>query len=139
MRKLAIYFLLIIFIITCSNYSMQMFSLEQGSVHTESYNLNHILSSSTTDICNPYNKYIDSLAPNQSYNHSHIVLLNWIANSKSDIIINPINLLPIGFTFPSRSHLHSLTPANTSQNNSILKSLSSMLTSPLLEITVLLV
>ena len=139
MRRLPIFFLLMNLFITTPNNSMQMFSIEQGHVYTESYNLNHILSSSTTDICNPYNKYNDSLTPNQSYNHSHIVLLNSIANSKRDIIINPINLLSIDFTFPSRSHFHSLTPAYTSQNNSILKFLSSIPTPPLLETTVLLV
>ena len=139
MRKLAIFFLLLIFVITSSNNSMQMFSIEQGQVYTENYNLNHILNSLSSDICKPYGRHNDSLTPTLNYNHSHIILFNAIANSENDIIINPINLIPIDFTFSAQPHLHSLTPVNISQNNSILKFLSSILPPPLLKTTVLLI
>jgi hypothetical protein len=138
MRRFVIFFLLFSFVITGSNYSMQMFSLEQGSVHTENYDLYHVLSNLPADICTTCERHKNSLTSRKD-KHAHVILFNSIANSERDISINPINLLLIDFTFPSQRHPRTLKPANTLQNKSVLKLLSSILPPPLLITKVLLV
>ena len=114
MRRLAVFFLLLSFVVTSSNNSMDMFSIEQGTVYAESYNLNHILNSLPTTICNSIKKYNDSLTPTRNYNHSHVVLLNSLNQEESDIIISQINQIQTVFTFPIQGYLHFSIPAKTS-------------------------
>ena len=113
MRRLVIFFLLLSFVFTSSNSSMQMFSIEQGSVYTESFNVNHILNSFSVDICNTSKKHNDSLTPNRNYNHSHVILLNLIALDESEFVNSLINPILIIFTYPIQHNLHSSTSANT--------------------------
>ena len=138
MKKLATFLLLHIFVLTGSNYSIHMFSLEQGSVYIENFNIFHVFNNLPTDVFTTSEKHKNSLTCRKD-KHAHVILINSITKKKSDIIIGPINLIPIDFTLSSRPDLHSLTPANTSQNNSILKFLSSIPTPSLLKTTVLLV
>ena len=136
MRRLAIFFLVLSFVFVNFNNSKQMFSIEQGYVYAESYNLNHILNSSlSADICNTCEKQKDTLTP-RNYNHSHIILLNSLAQDKSQFISSyPI---PIIFTFPTQHNLHTSIPANTLLVHSELRFLSPPISS-ILQSTILLI
>jgi hypothetical protein len=112
MRKLAIFFLLLIFFITGSNDSMQMFSLEQGSVHTENYNLYHVLSNLPTDIYINCERHKNSLTSRKD-KHAHVILPNSISRNKGDIITYLKNQIPQAATFPRQFYSYSSISANT--------------------------
>ena len=124
MRRLAIFFLLLCFVVTSSNSSMQMFSFEQGKAHTENYNLDHVLNSLPVDICFTCEKHKGSLTSSRNHGHSHVILLNSVARNKGDIITYLNNPIPISVTFARQCYLFSLIPTNTSPPPSIVKFLS---------------
>jgi hypothetical protein len=124
MRKLAIFFLLLIFFITGSNDSMQMFSLEQGSVHTENYNLYHVLSNLPTDICTTCERHKNSLTSRKD-KHAHVILPNSISRNKGDIITYLKNQRPQAATFPRQFYSYSSISTNTLLPTFIFRLLSS--------------
>ena len=124
MRRFVIFFLLFSFVITGSNYSMQMFSLEQGSVHTENYDLYHVLSNLPIDICTTCERHKNSLTSRKD-KHAHVILPNSISRNKGDIITYLKNQRPQAATFPRQFYLYSSISANTLLPPFILRFLSS--------------
>ena len=92
MRSLANLILIFSLIVTTSNTSMQMFSIEKGKVFTESYNISHLLSSSSNIPCKNL-----GLNSNSFCNHSHVVVLNKTLRDDSDIVRSCIKQVSVVF------------------------------------------
>lgn len=104
MRKLAALLVLICFCsMPATGKSMQMFSIEKGSVYTENFSLNHLLVSEYIGFCGSCSQEFNSLAPFRNYNHSHVVLLNTIAGEYSDEIGQDRSIIQITF-LPNSAH-----------------------------------
>gem|GEM_PF-3883006 len=85
---------------------MQMYSIEHGEIYSESYNINHVLHSSSTGHRNSSKQNKDPLNPNWDYSHFHIIPLNSQALNNGDGVSHYINILPIEFSFLFQNNLH---------------------------------
>ena len=93
MHRLAIFFLSVCLVVTSYTNALQMFSLEGGSVYSETYSLSHICAAGSKTSCSVCINLHDSLTP-QHNNHSHVILLSSIAKDEIDIISRLSKLFP---------------------------------------------
>jgi hypothetical protein len=103
-KRAVILFILSSYVFVFSRTSMQIYSIEHGEIYAESYNINHILHSSSSDYCNSSPKNNDSLTLNWDYCHFHIIPLNSQALNHGDSINHYINLT-ISSSYPIQSSL----------------------------------
>jgi len=106
MRGAAIFIILICYIVTFSNTSLQMYSIEEGKVYSENYNVNHILNSSYTDHCHIQARLNEPLASSRKCNHFHVILPNDQTPGGGVITSHYINSLPTTSTFPPSTKLY---------------------------------
>ena len=110
MNKFIAFFVLLFFVATLPDMSVFMLSIEKGIVHTENYDLSHIITKSS--VISPIkckfkaSKKINSPAPG---NHTHVILTNFFipentpneANSQFSSSGLPAKVLsPFHFSFP---------------------------------------
>jgi hypothetical protein len=84
---------------------MQIYSIEAGKVYTESYNINHILNSSS-GCYNPFAQDKDSITLNQHCSHLHILKLNSQYPNNENGVNFSFNILPTSFSFQQQSNHH---------------------------------
>lgn len=112
MRRFLIFFLLLSFVVTTSINSKEMLEVEQGSVHTESSNLNHTRNSLSEPICSTTKKYIELPTPTLNHNHSHLILLDSIALDKGYAVSYLKNQIRIARIFFIQFNLYSVPLEN---------------------------
>ena len=112
MRGSAIFIILICYIVTFSNTSLQMFSIEEGKVYSENFNVNHTLNSSYTDYCHIQTRLNEPLASSRKCNHLHVILPNDQTPGNGFIASHYLNSLPTASTFPPSNKLYTSAMIN---------------------------
>lgn len=70
--------MLVFFVATLPYMSMFMLSIENGAVHTENYDLNHIITKSSNATANKHNlKTSTEITSSPPANHIHVILTNF--------------------------------------------------------------
>ena len=105
MHRLANLILIFSLIVSTSNTSMQMFSIEKGRVFTEPYNISHLLTSSSNIPRKNPGLYGNPLTSLSICNHYHVLVLNKLSRDDSDIVrlcTNQASVVFNSYTF----HVH---------------------------------
>ena len=139
MRRLAISFVLLCFAATFLSNSMFMLSIERGRVHTESFNLNHIINS--THSFTPENiedRHVD-IGNSRFLSHLHIQLSRYSIPGKRGAAVGPELSLAESDLFPPSAVFAGSLPVSLSKMKSVYGSRLKLPISPLQQSSALLI